>query len=327
MKDIGGRGTCSVTISFTELLASSQVILSEGAVVERINRHTEVDLDPHVAHAGLIYSDTGRRVLGGMLREYIDIALKYGLPMLSLAPTWRANPERVRRSAFGDNERINGDCVRFLKTIVDGYGDNKDSIYTVGMMACRGDAYDPAEALDEQEAADFHATQAAELAESGVDLIKAATLPAVSEARGMAQAISPYGVPYGLSFVIRPDGTVLDGTPLCQAVASIDEQVDPAPAFYMVNCVHPEVFLHAMEAQCALDNTISSRVIGLQANSSRKPPEQLDGLEYLDTSTPDDFAAGMMEAHARFGAHVLGGCCGTDQTHIAALARRLEETP
>ena len=312
-------------MGFRELLASGGVILSEGAVVERVNRHPQVELDPLVAHAGLIYSDMGRRVLEGMLRGYIDIALMHDLPMLSLAPTWRASAGRVARSAYNHKAKINTDCVRFLKTMAESHGDKSDQIYICGMMACRGDAYDPADALSEEEAADYHAAQAAELAASGVDVIKAATLPAVSEAVGLARAISRYGVPYGLSFVVRPDGTVLDGTPLHRAVASIDDTVGPAPDFYMVNCVHPKTFIRAMEITTAADITMVERVIGLQANTSERSPEELDGRAELDTSAPDALAEQIMAARARFGTRLLGGCCGTDERHLRALAGRLAE--
>lgn len=71
------------------------------------------------------------------------------------------------------------------------------------------------------------------------------------------------------------------------------------------------------------DKTITTRIIGLQANTSDKSPEELDGLTYLDTSAPDELADLMMEAHARFGTRILGGCCGTDGSHMTALARRL----
>jgi len=90
------------------------------------------------------------------------------------------------------------------------------------MMTCRGDAYRPEEALTESDAADFHKPQAAMLAESGVDYLMAATLPAVSEARGMAKTFSDLKIPYVISFVIRPDGTLLDGTPLHRAIDQID---------------------------------------------------------------------------------------------------------
>ena len=54
-------------------------------------------------------------------------------------------------------------------------------------------------------------------------------------------------------------------------------------------------------------------------------PRQVEGRTVFDLS-PGDFAA-QMEAIARAGAQLLGGCCGTTPEHIAALAGRCRELP
>ena len=54
-------------------------------------------------------------------------------------------------------------------------------------------------------------------------------------------------------------------------------------------------------------------------------PRQVEGRTVFDLS-PGDFAA-QMEAIARAGAQLLGGCCGTTPEHIAALAERCRELP
>ena len=63
----------------------------------------------------------------------------------------------------------------FLKAIRASYADYAEQVFIGGLMACKGDAYLPEEALSKKEAELFHSTQAAQLAESGVDFIKAAT--------------------------------------------------------------------------------------------------------------------------------------------------------
>ena len=44
-------------------------------------------------------------------------------------------------------------------------------------------------------------------------------------------------------------------------------------------------------------------------------------LEELAGEDPAVFASGMCALRRQFGLRVLGGCCGTDGGHIAALAR------
>jgi homocysteine S-methyltransferase len=311
-------------MNFNETIQAQKPILTEGAMVERVRRHPDVALDPEIAHAGLIYSDRGRNVLAGIYRQYLSIGSRHDLPMLTLAPTWRANPERIAKAGSNHKvETLNRDCVNFLKEIQDEFGDYGKKIFVAGMLGCRGDAYNPQEALGEKDAVHFHGQQVAALAASGADFIKAATLPAVSEALGIARAISNTGLPAVISFVIRPDGTLLDGTPLHTAVEMIDAAVNPAPAFYMVNCVHPVVFMSAMGLETALSETVARRVLGFQANTSAKSPEELDNLNYLDTTEPDLFAKMMLEIHHTFGTRVLGGCCGTDDRHIEKIAEQL----
>jgi len=312
-------------MNFVETITSSPIILTEGAVIERLNRDPSVDLDPHILHAGLIYDHKGRMALEKIYRQYIEIGLKYNLPLLLAAPTWRANPDRIKASRFDRHETINADCVRFLQSIRHTYNDYSKLIFIGGLMTCKGDAYRPEEALSEPGAADFHKRQAGMLAESGVDYIMAATLPAVSEARGMATAIADLGIPYVISFVIHPDGAVLDGTPLHRAIDQIDSNHQHPPFFYLINCVHPTVFGQALDREAGISKSVQKRLFGLQANTSSRSPEELDDLDQLDGSEPEGFAKELLALHHKFGIKVIGGCCGTDQRHIEAIAARFSK--
>ncbi len=294
---------------FADALVSGPPILAEGAVVERLRRDPSVSLDAHIAHAGFIYEPHAAGVLEGLYRGYLEIGRARGLPMLCLTPTWRANPERLRRAGLAGRD-VNGDAVRFLDRIRRGYG------YLGGLTGCYGDAYRPEEGLSAGEAAAFHRPQARALANAGVDFLLASTLPAAEEALGIARAMAPLGVPYLLSFIIGGDGALLDGTPLPEAIARIDAAVSPAPVAYLINCVHTSVFAAAAPPE---------RVVGLQANTSRKSPRELEGLAELETEDPRVFAGGMAALRQRFGLRILGGCCGTGERHIEALAARLAE--
>ena len=315
-------------MDFRQAIAHYPAILAEGAVIERLRRNPAVKLDRHIVHAGLVYDSLGQTALRQIYRQYLDIGRMAGLPLLTCAPTWRANPARLRQAGFGDQTDVNGDCVRFLASIRAEYGAYAGQAFVGGLMSCQGDAYKPAEALPSDEAAAFHRPQARALTAAGVDFLLAATLPAVSEALGLARAMADCGPPYALSFVLRPSGTLLDGTPLHQAIAMIDSTVNPAPLFYMANCVHPTVFESAFAAAISQSPAVARRVIGLQANTSTKSPEELDKRGSLDGAEPEPFANAMVGLHHWFGTKILGGCCGTDNRHVAAIARRIgQEKP
>jgi homocysteine S-methyltransferase len=303
-----------------ELLSAHVPVLMEGAVVERVRRGAPSLFDPLLANAPLIYDEAGRALLRQIYEEYIDIGRVHAMPLLSLAPTWRANPDRLAASAFAGRD-LNGDAVRFLQEVRSAAGNYGAAVYIGGLMGCRGDAYKPQEALTREAARTFHAVQAEALACAGADYLLASTMPEIHEALGLAEALAAAGRPYLVSFILRSSGNLLDGTPLDDAMARIDANVVPRPLGYLVNCVHSstlESALHTPAGRRALD---SGRLLGLQANTSSMSPEELDGAQALAGEDPAVFASGMCALRRQFGLQVLGGCCGTDGGHIAALAR------
>lgn len=306
-------------------------MLAEGAVIERLRRDLALSLDPHIVHAGFVYDGRARAALGRVYGQYLDIGRRYAVPMIVLTPTWRASAARLEQAGFapsssassGATRDVNGDCVRFLVALVAEYGEYARQVYAGGLMGPAGDAYRPQEALSTGEAEVYHAFQVRALTEAGVDFLMAATLPAHTEALGLARAMARSGAPYMLSFVLRPTGALLDGTPLHEVVHRIDSTVSPRPSCYMVNCVHPVVFEQAFKRELELAPWLGERVVGLQGNTSCRSPEELDNLAELETEEPRAFAGAMVRLYRRFGSKVLGGCCGTDERHIECVAQSL----
>jgi homocysteine S-methyltransferase len=312
-------------MDFSDAVQGQPIILTEGALIERLRRDPAVSLDPQVLHAGLVYDERGREALRDLYRQYLDVGLAADLPMIVCAPTWRANPVRLKQAGLADRN-VNGDGARFLATIREEYGAYARRVFLGGLLGCMGDAYKPEEGLSADEAARFHGAQAKALATAGVDFLFAATLPNTDEALGMARAMAACRIPYVVSFVLQRDGRVLDGIPLHQAVAIIDEATSPRPLCYMANCVHPHVLEAALASEVARARRVHERVIGLQANTSTRSPEELEGLAALDASeAPEVLADAMLRLYRRFRTKILGGCCGTDHRHIAWIARRARE--
>ena len=310
-------------MNFADAIRRCPLILAEGAVIERLSRDGGVRLDPHVSNAALLYEDAGRAALEHIYRGYLDIGRDADLPMIVLTPTWRANPERLRAAGFGDEQDVNAAGVRLLAAIRDEYGEYAGNVHIGGLMGCRGDAYRPQEALSEEQAAEFHCWQAAKLAAAGAEFLMAATLPAASEACGLAAAMAETGLPYLVGVVVRASGELLDGTPLGDLVRRIDETIDPSPTGYMGNCVHPRIFAEALDRQMQTAPHLAERVLGMQGNASTMRPEELDGLNHVEADDPESFADALANLHERFGLRILGGCCGTDSRHIRCTADRL----
>ncbi len=311
-----------ISIPLPELFRRSLCILAEGAVIERLRRSSGLELDPHIINSGFIYDDAKRKALETIYRQYLDIGLQFGLPLLLSTPTWRASHERITAAGYADRD-VNADNFRFLDGLRNRYGEYAQKVVIGGLLSCRGDAYRPAEALEISEAKEFHSWQAAKLAQSGVDFLLAATLPALSEATGLAAALAATGKPYLVSFIARPEGTLLDGTPLKEAIAAVDSAVSPEPLAYLVNCTHASIFKTALLHEVNSSPVVRQRVIGLLANTAALNPEELDNSAALLEEAPETFGQMVAGLHQELGMKILGGCCGTDDRHIRSLAERL----
>jgi len=307
---------------FLEFIEQNPCILSEGAVIERLRRDSDLDLDPYIVNAGFVYEDIPRAAIETIYRQYLDIGLQHQLPLLLSTPTWRASRERIQAAGYADRD-VNGDNFRFLDELRNAYGAYGAKVIICGLLSCRGDAYNPSEALSVAEAFEFHTWQATRLAQAGVDFLMAATLPALGEATGLAQALAATDKPYVVSFVLRPEGTLLDGTPLSEAIDTIDTAVNPQPVAYMANCTHASIFRSAMQQEANASFLVRKRVIGLLANTAALKPEELDNCDALVTEDPGAFGQSVAKLHKELGLKILGGCCGTDQHHIGHLAQQL----
>ncbi|MGW8192912.1 MAG: homocysteine S-methyltransferase family protein [Desulforhopalus sp.] len=289
------------------------LILSECAISERLRRRPDIQLHPTLFNTPLIYQETGRRRLLEIYREYRDTALQAGLPILFCAPTWRINRERIEAAGF--NLSMNSDAVRFMNDFAKENQHDASPIITGALLGPKNDCYTPAASLSRTDSARYHAWQVDQLADCGASAIVAQTIPAVTEGWGMADAIGRTDIPYILSFVTDRHGRILDGTPLHEAMKIIDNGTENPPAGYMVNCVYPTFI-------CAAQQTAGffKRMIGIQANSSSRDHDQLDGSEQLQQDPLTDWGSHMVELNRKYGVKILGGCCGTDNNHLKFLA-------
>lgn len=293
-----------------ELLRTGSV-LAEGSVFERLRRAEGIAFDPEVGIGALVADPAGRDALAAVHRGYLAVGRERGLPVLLQTDTWRAHPTRIARSAHADRD-LNALNAALLQELRDAAGGG--AILIGGLVGPLGDGYGGDSAPDAATAEGLMRPQAEALAAGGVDLLVAATLPDAGEALGIARALAATGLPYLVGVVVRPDGTLLDGSRLADLVAAVDDGTARAPVGYALTCVHPAVAAAALAAGATGD-----RVIACFANASALSPEELDGRAELDAGDPAAFA----EQLAALGLPVSGGCCGTDERHLAALAEHL----
>lgn len=304
---------------FSEAYRNKPLFLMEGALGERLKREHGLVYDADVDMAGFVYDAVAREALRCLWTEYMAIAARNDLPALIMTPTRRANRERVRRSVFcGD---VIADNVLAAREARDGH--HGGTAYVGGTMGCKGDAYRATEILSAAEAEAFHSWSAERFAEAGADFLYAALMPVTSEAAGLARACSDTHVPYIISFTIRRNGKLADGTPIHDAIARVDTAAANPPLCYMVNCVHPQILSEALAQPFNRTGLVRERLRGIQANASPLSPEELDQSPDLHDSEPGELAEEIAMLRNAVDLKIAGGCCGTDGRHIAAIAERL----
>jgi S-methylmethionine-dependent homocysteine/selenocysteine methylase len=193
-------------------------------------------------------------------------------------------------------------------------------MYVGGLMGCKGDAYKATDILQKEEAFEFHYWQADLFRRSGVDFLFAGIMPALPEILGMAKAMESTGLPYVISFTIRDNGRLIDGTTIHDAILQTDAYVERRPVCYMTNCVHPTVLYKALSCEYNRTSLVKQRFSGIQANTSPLPPEELDNSIDLKHSDSNELAQSMQSLSDLISLKIVGGCCGTDDTHINRIA-------
>jgi S-methylmethionine-dependent homocysteine/selenocysteine methylase len=289
--------------------------VTDGGLETDLIFHRGVDL-PEFAAYPLVRSAEGRGLLRDYYAGYAAIAERAGRGLRLESPTWRANPDWGGR--LGDDAvslaDANRSAVDLMRTIADEWGGRVAATRVVGMVGPRGDGYAAGSASGADEAAAYHAPQVNAFAEAGADEVVALTLTDTHEALGVARAAEVAGLPVVLSFTVETDGRLPDGTPLGEAVAAVDREA--SPAWFMVNCAHPQHVLPAFESV----GPWVARIRGVRSNASTQSHAELDEAETLDEG---DLGV-LVPSHRTLEEHlpaldVVGGCCGTDARHVAAL--------
>jgi S-methylmethionine-dependent homocysteine/selenocysteine methylase len=243
-------------------------------------------------------------------RDYAAIAGKAGAGLELGTPTWRANPDWGTKLGYDATglARANTASVELLRTL----GKEVDRGRIAGVIGPRGDGYIAGDATADS-AADYHHTQIRTFADVGVDLIHAMTINTPSEAIGIARAARAAGVPVCISFTVETDGTLPDGTPLRSAIERVDAAA--APDSYGLNCAHPTHVVPALDG-----GDWQQRITSFRPNASTMTHAELDAMEVLDEGDRDLLKRSNDDLLAQLpSVATLGGCCGTDATHVASL--------
>lgn len=294
-----------------------RLFLTDGGLETTLVFHKGIDL-PCFAAFDLMRDREGRALIADYYRPYLEIARKHGTGFILESATWRASRDWGERLGYSATAlaAVNRECIELCEEL---RGEYESDAFPIVISACvgpRGDGYRPDRPMTADEAAAYHAQQIEIFAATAADLVTAMTINHAEEAIGIAEAAKAAGIPVAISFTVETDGRLPTGQPLADAIGQVDRETGRAPLYYMVNCAHPSHFIPAFDD----GGDWTARVRGLRANASRRSHAELDAATELDAGDPQELASEYRAFLTRQPQiTILGGCCGTDYRHVAAI--------
>lgn len=294
-------------------LTMSTFMTDGGLETDLIFNHG-IDL-PAFAAFDLLKNEEGKEVLRKYFTDYLDISKKQCSGFVLEAPTYRANPDWAQKIGYSlaSLNNINRTAVQELEKLRNAY-ENED--FKIAISVCigpRGNGYSPDDQMSIEVAKNYHSYQIKLVAETNADLVSALTMNYNEEAIGIVKAAKNYDIPVVISYTVETDGKLPSGQSLEEAITSLDKMTNNYVSYYMINCAHPDHFVHILNP----NSTWTKRIKGLRANASTKSHAELDESETLDVGDKKLLARKYQELKSLLpNLNVIGGCCGTDHTHM-----------
>src|SRR4030095_7285645 len=294
--------------------------ITDGGIETHIIFNMGVEL-PHFSAFPLNDSAAGREVIRSYYRDYLPVAKAAGRSFLFATDSWRASPDWADRLGYDRAllKQNNATSVALCAEVAAEFAAAGVASDIAGVLGPRRDAWQYDASITVAEAFDYHSPQVEAFAGTAATSLHAYTLTNTPEAIGIARAAERAGLPIVLSFTVETDGPLPGGKPLGVAVAEVDEATGGYPAYFMINCAHPRHFTGKVKSGAPW----VGRIGGLRANASAKSHAELDASPEIDIGDIAELA----EDHAELlpslpNLQLIGGCCGTDHRHIAAICAR-----
>lgn len=295
--------------------------LMDGGQLTTLIFQEGIDL-PHLASFVLLDSKQGRKRLTQYYEPYLAIAQRHSVGFVLSSPTWRANPDWAEKLGYNAAalDAINKDSIAFLEDLRATWearcGSSHNPCVISGQIGPRGDGY-KAGHMDAGEAEAYHSGQITSFAESGADMVTAFTLTNINEAIGIVRAAERQKMPCAISFTVETNGHLVKGETLQQAIETVDHETNGSAEYFMINCAHPTHFDQALDREASW----TKRIYGIRANASMRSHSELNASKALDAGNPEDLSSRYRDLRTAFpGIRILGGCCGTNHCHVAAIA-------
>ncbi len=296
---------------------AERLFMTDGGMETFLVFHEGVEL-PAFAAFDLLRTPDGLGRLRRYYERYVALARAHGLGLLLESPTWRANPDWGRELGYdevglADANRL---AIGLLLELRAALETPEVPMVIGGVLGPRGDGYVPGKRMTCAEARDYHDVQIGVFAGTDADMVTAYTINYTEEAVGIGLAAREHRMPAAISFTLETDGRLPSGESLEEAIRRTDAATRGHPAYYLINCAHPEHFQEVLSA----GGDWVQRIRGLRANASRLSHAELEQCTELDTGDPLELGQSYRDLRRLLPRlAVVGGCCGTDHRHVGAI--------
>lgn len=191
-----------------------------------------------------------------------------------------------------------------------------------GSMGPTGEIFAPLGELTHEDAVAAFAEQARALAAGGADVLWIETISSREEFAAAVEGAATAGLPIVTTMSFDTNGRTMMGVAPGELVGMSD-QIEPHPHACGTNCgVGASETVMAILNMADAESQPGEHVFVAKANCGI--PEYVDG-KIVYNGTPElmaDYAKLARDA----GARIIGGCCGTSPTHIAAMRAALDSS-
>ena len=257
-----------------------------------------------------------------MYERYLETAVRPQCAPLMGGVDYRASPDWGAKLGYSPDglADMQARAIGFLRDVAQPFRGQLPDIRFAGIVGPRGDAYELNRMITADEAEDYHSVQIASLRQAGVDVVSAMTFNSPAEAVGVARAAARAGLPLIIYFTLDSTGRLKSGMKVQEAIATVDAEAgDDQPDCYGLNCSHPLAFEPALEPGDWI-----RRVRSFRPNAALMDKQQLCQIGHLVDGDPPELGRQMGAPGARYPhIDIWGGCCGTWDRHLDAIAREV----
>jgi methionine synthase I (cobalamin-dependent) len=293
--------------SLSELLASSKIVLADGATGTNYFALGLTSGEPPE-----FWLDSHPERVTGLHQQFVDAGAD-----IILTNTFGANRHRLKlHNAQARTYELAKRAAELARQVADACA---RPVVVAGSVGPTGELFDPLGALTPEEAIDTFEEQIRGLKDGGADVAWIETMSAIEEVQAAAQAAINVGMPYVATCSFDTAGRTMMGLKP-DGLAAVFAELSVQPVAMGANCGvgASDILVTAIE----MASTAATAGVPIVAKGNCGIP-RFEGIEIRYSGTPE-----LMSRYADLainaGVRIVGGCCGTSPEHLAAMRKSID---